>query len=67
MYLNEEFFRVSTSYNPLLEGLYEIHYKMPDKVKPGLVWYFAGPASPLGTGLEGLYRYSLAGTWVYIG
>jgi hypothetical protein len=67
VYLNEEFFRVSISYNPILEGLYEIHYKAPTKVQPGMVRYFSGPASPLGTGLEGLYRYSLAGVWVYIG
>lgn len=66
-YLNEEFFRVSSAYNPILEGLYEIHYNLPVKVKPGMVMYFAGSASPLGSGLEGLYRYTTIGTWVYIG
>jgi len=66
-YLNEEFFRVSTSFNPILEGIYEIHYVLPPKVKPGMVMYFAGPASPLSTGLEGLYRYQLDGTWAYVG
>lgn len=67
VYLNEEFFRISTSYNPILEGQYEIHYKPSGKVKPGVVRYFSGPASPLGSGQEGLYRYSIAGAWVYIG
>lgn len=67
-YLQEEFFRVSNSYNPILEGQYEIHHNLPPKVRPGLVWYFDGvDADPLGTGQEGLYRYSLANVWVYIG
>lgn len=66
-YLNEEFFRVSATYNPLLEGLHEIHYVVPPKVKPGMVKYFAASASPLGSGQEGLYRYSLGNVWVYIG
>lgn len=66
-YLQEEFNRVSESYNPLIEGQYEVLYKLPNKFKPGMVCYFAGSASPLGTGIEGLYRYSTAGTWIYVG
>ena len=67
MYLNEEFFRVSLALNTTLEGLYEIQYNPIPKVKPGMVKYFAAAASPLGSGQEGLYRYSIAGVWVYIG
>lgn len=66
-YLNEEFFRVGLAFNPVLEGIYEIHYKLPEKRRPGMVLYFSGPASPLGTGLEGLYRYQLNNTWAYVG
>lgn len=65
-YLNEEFFRVAVSFNPLLEGLYQIHYKLPTKVKPGLVLYFAAEVQGGGS-LEGLYRYDTNGVWIYIG
>lgn len=66
-YLQEEFFRVSQTFNPLLDGQYEVLYRLPVRFKPGMVCYFDGSASPLGSGLEGLYRYTTIGTWVYIG
>lgn len=66
-YLQEEFFRVSYSYNPILDGQHEVLYRLPVKVRPGMVCYFDGSASPLGSGLEGLYRYTTINTWVYIG
>ena len=66
-YLQEEFFRVSQSFNPILDGQHEVLYKLPVRFKPGMVCYFDGSASPLGSGLEGLYRYTTIGTWVYIG
>lgn len=65
-YLNEEFFRVATAYNPILEGLYQIYYKLPQKVKPGMVLYFAPEVHGTGS-LEGLYRYGLDSLWTYIG
>lgn len=66
-YLREEFFRVSAAFNPTLEGIHEIHYKLPKKLISGMVLYFAGPASPTGSGVEGLYRYQLNKTWVFVG
>lgn len=66
-YLNEEFVRVAEALNNTLEGQWEIRHQLPIRFKPGLVVYLDGvDANPLGTGLEGLYRYGKAG-WVYIG
>lgn len=67
-YLQEEFFRISLEYNRLLDGQHEVLYRLPDKLRPGLVCYFDGAsANPLGSGLEGLYRYTTTGVWVYVG
>lgn len=67
-YLSEEFLRVAQSYNALDNGEWTIHYTMPPKVRPGMVKYFDGVgANPLGTGLEGLYRYGTDNAWHYIG
>jgi len=66
-YLNEEFFRVGLTFNPTLEGIHEVLYHLPSRLIPGMVLYFAGPASPMGSGLEGLYRYQLNKTWAYVG
>lgn len=66
-YLSEEFVRVAQALNNTLEGQWEIRHQMPVRLKPGLVAYFDGTdADPLGTGVEGLYRYGTTG-WVYIG
>lgn len=67
-YLNDEFLRVSQALNPSLNGEWEISYSIPLKYKPGTVKYFDGTsADPLGTGLEGLYRYGLDNAWHYLG
>lgn len=67
-YLNEEYLRVAKALNPMLNGEWEISYTAPSKFKPGTVKYFDGTnADPLGTGLEGLYRYGLDNAWHYIG
>jgi len=66
-YLNNEFVRIAQALNNHLEGQWEVRHKMPVRLKVGLVVYFDGvDANPLGTGLEGLYRYGTTG-WVYIG
>lgn len=66
-YLSDEFLRVAQALNNSLEGLYEIRGAIPDKRKAGMVCYFDGKgANPTGQG-EGLYRYTTANTWVYIG
>ena len=67
-YLNEEFVRVAQSFNNLEEGYWTINYNMPIRVRPGLIKYFDGVnADPLGTGVEGLYRYGTDGLWHYVG
>lgn len=67
-YLNDEFGRVAKAVVPLQNGEMEISYAIPPKVRPGMVKYFDGvQADPLGTGLEGLYRYGLDNLWHYIG
>lgn len=67
-YLNEEHQRIAFEFNNLKEGLWDIAYVMPGRVLPGLIKYFDGVnADPLGTGLEGLYRYGLDNAWHYIG
>jgi hypothetical protein len=68
-YLNEEFGRVSRAIAPLQNGEMEIHYALPAKYKPGMVLYLSGTgtANPLGTGLEGVYRYGTDNLWHYLG
>lgn len=67
-YLNDEFLRVAQAFNANQNGEWEINYKIPKKYKPGTVKYFDGVnANPLGTGLEGLYRFGLDNAWHYIG
>lgn len=67
-YLNEEFHRVSQAFNPVVNGEWVIHYTMPLKYRSGTVLYLDGVgANPLGTGLEGLYRFGLDNQWHYIG
>lgn len=67
-YLNDEFLRVAQAFNSNQNGEWEINYKIPKKYKHGTVKYFDGVnANPLGTGLEGLYRFGLDNAWHYIG
>jgi hypothetical protein len=66
-FLNEELVRIAQASNNLSAGFWEIAYKLPQRVRPGLIKYFDGVnADPLGLGLEGLYYYNLAGEWVYV-
>lgn len=76
-YLSDEFLRVALAVNNLLSGQWEINRQLPIRLKPGWVGYLAGvPANPsdpsdtgsdpLGTGVEGIYRFGTDG-WHYIG
>lgn len=65
-YLDDEFLKVAAVLNDSLAGMREIQYKPPARVKPGLVVIADGTEWNPGSG-EGLYRYNLAGAWVFIG
>ena len=65
-YLDDEFQRVSQEIGRLASGLHDILYKPPVRFIKGMVIYADGTSWNPGSG-EGLYRYSLGGTWVYIG
>jgi hypothetical protein len=65
-YLDDELVKISQEINNLSAGQYQVLYKSPAKVKPGLVVYADGTDWDPGSG-EGLYRYNLAGSWVFIG
>lgn len=65
-YLDQEFIRISQILNRVESGEYEILYKEPRKYFPGLVVYADGTQWNPGSG-EGLYRRSLANTWVKVG
>lgn len=67
-YLNDEFARVAAEYNALQNGEWRIWRTMPTKYRPGMVIYLDGVgANPLGTGLEGIYRFGLDNAWHYVG
>lgn len=65
-YLDDEFGRVAAVVNDGLAGQWEIRYVVPPKRKPGMVVYADGVKWNPGSG-EGLYRYTLAGIWKFIG
>lgn len=65
-YLDDEFVKVAQELNKLSTGEYQIVYKEPAKMKPGLVVYADGTQWNPGSG-EGLYRRSLSNTWVFVG
>lgn len=65
-YLDDEFTKLASVVNNGLAGYWEIHYNIPNKIRPGLVVYADGVSWNPGSG-EGLYRYSLAGIWKYLG
>lgn len=66
VFVHDELLRIAQSYNNMVDGLYEIMYKPPVRVKPGMVVYADGTSWNPGAG-EGLYRRSLSNTWVFIG
>jgi hypothetical protein len=46
--------------------LFDVQYDAPDKPRAGMLVYADGTTWNPGSG-EGFYRYSLAGSWVFIG
>ena len=65
-YLDDEHNRIASVLNDSLIGQRDILYKPPIRLRPGLVVYADGTDWNPGSG-EGLYRYNLAGVWVFIG
>lgn len=66
-YLQDEFFSVAQSFNPQHEGMWEIKYKLPVRVEPGMLQIFDGTnANPAGVGKEGLYRYGTDNLWHFV-
>ncbi len=66
VFLHDELLRIAQSYNDVVYGLHEILYNPPIRIKPGMVVYADGTSWNPGGG-EGLYRRTLANTWVKIG
>lgn len=65
-YLDDEFTRVAQVLNRVESGEYQILYAQPNRIFPGLVVYADGTTWNPGGG-EGIYRRSLANTWVKVG
>ena len=65
-YLDDEFTRVAQVLNRVESGEYQILYAQPSRIFPGLVVYADGTTWNPGSG-EGIYRRSLANTWVKVG
>lgn len=65
-YLLEELDKIALELNSLIVGEHQILYKEPLKIRPGMVVYADGVQWNPGSG-EGLYRYSLGGSWVHLG
>lgn len=66
LFLDEELVKIAQVLNRVEAGEYTIHYNQPNRIFPGLVVYADGTQWNPGGG-EGLYRYSLGGTWVKVG
>lgn len=66
LFLSEELVRIAQAYNTKVDGQYDILYNPPQRVRSGMVVYADGTSWNPGSG-EGLYRYSLAGSWVKVG
>lgn len=68
-YLQDEFLRVAQAFNDGTDGQMGVRHTMPERYKPGTVIYLSGgpKADPLGTGQEGLYRYTTDKVWEYVG
>ncbi len=58
--------KLEESINELYDGDHEILYREPTVLRPGRVVYADGTDWDPGSG-EGLYRRTLANTWVYVG
>lgn len=65
-YIERELAGISSSIDSIENGDHDILYNPPIRVRPGMVVYADGVEWDPGSG-EGLYRYSLSGTWVFIG
>ena len=63
-FLSDEFNRVAASYNNLQDGLWEVAYNIPERIKPGMVKMFDGvDANPSGLGLNTVYYYGVDEAW----
>ena len=65
-YIERELASVSASVDSLANGDMDILYEPPLRVRPGMVVYADGTSWNPGSG-EGIYRYNLAGSWVFVG
>lgn len=65
-YLAELETKLEESVNALYDGDHEILHREPDNLRPGRVVYVDGTDFNPGSG-EGLYRRTLANTWVFVG
>ncbi len=58
--------KLDEAINALYDGDHEILHREPDDLRPGRVVYVDGTDFDPGSG-EGLYRRTLANTWVFVG
>ena len=65
-YIGELETRLEEAINALYDGEHEIRHREPDNLRSGRVVYADGIDFNPGSG-EGLYRRTLANTWVFIG
>jgi len=65
-YVERELSEVSASIDSVANGETDVFYTEPARVYPGMILYADGTEWNPGSG-EGIYRYSLAGTWVFVG
>jgi hypothetical protein len=65
-YIHQELMSITGALSQLQDGRYTVLYHPPPRFIPGTVVYADGTSWDPGSG-EGLYRYSLAGSWIFIG
>lgn len=65
-YLSEEFQKISAMIDLLQAGHKDVTYAAPKKPRTGDIRYADGTSWNPGSG-EGIYRYSIAGTWAFLG
>ena len=65
-YLRDEFDKIAGAIGLLSAGHIDVTYVAPKKPRAGDIRYASGTTWNPGSG-EGVYRYSLAGTWVLLG
>lgn len=65
---NDENRKIAKAINqPVFEQItFVIHYAAPSKPRSGQFYYADGTTWNPGSG-EGLYRYSIGGSWVFVG